>query len=73
MKLMDTLGCTGKRKRRQVPVELILQCGARTQHQECQVALRAPGIPEYDPELRARYEQAAAPSPTRGVRVIDLA
>lgn len=67
-----------KRKRRDVPVELILQCRARVVAEAMQ-ALRLPQpgreIPEYDPELHDAWQrrQAAATMPARGVRIVDMA
>ena len=77
MKLSANQG-RNKRKRREVPVELILQCRARVAA-DAMLALRLPQpgreIPEYDPELHDAWQrrQASAANPTRGVRIIDMA
>ena len=76
MKLSANQG-RNKRKRREVPVELILQCRGRVEAEAMQaLRLPAPGreIPEYDPELHDAWQrrQAAARTPSRGVRVIDM-
>ena len=77
MKLSATQG-RNKRKRREVPVELILQCRARVAT-EAAYALRLPlpgrEIPEYDPELHDAWQrrQAAEARPARGVRIIEMA
>ena len=77
MKLSANQG-RNKRKRREVPVELILQCRAHVAAETMQaLRLPAPGreIPEYDPELHDAWQrrQAAATTPTRGVRILDMA